>query len=914
MRHKLALDFGTTNTLLARWDAGANEARLVELPGLSAGAAFDPAALVPSLLYVRDGRSTDIVAGQAVRQERLDWAPGNRLFHSFKRGLVSSPAPEPRLIDGTLWTDREAGRSFLRRLLRAAAFRRDDVDQLVMTAPVAAFDAYLLWLRDALDDIPADRIRVVDESTAAALGYAVTDPGALVLVIDFGGGTLDLALVQLPESRDRTGRFLDRLWRPSRGRNTARVLGKAGRALGGSDIDRWLLAEVLKRAGLAAGDVSGEVGLLALCEQAKIALSTAEEAVVKFQAGGWAHAVRLTRPELESLLETHGFYATLRHVVDQTLHEAQRRGVFLEDLAGVLLVGGVSLMPSVQAQLRRFFGRTPVRAGKPFTAIVEGALQLALGLGLDDYLVHGYGLRHLDPSTGRHQYEEVIPMGRRCPIETPIEIVLGAAHPGQTEVELVIGEIGGDAVSRVDVIHEDGDVVFVAPTDAAVPGVVSLSGPPVQVRLDPPGTPGEDRLKAAFTVDDERRLCVTVTDLQTNRELLQRATVATLRRGMDVESDSTPAGREPRLAARHVSGRRRLSLRGLGTMLNLLPPQAVSLEAAAAALRSRDFFVRYSAARLLARRGDREARLVLQSALVEAGAPARASAARELYSFSWFSAEPLIRQALDDEDTRVRQAAVYALCDMRNTQAYRLLAERLQNEDDDVRDAAAWGLRECRDPEAVLVLRVVVLRAAGPAVRVRALEALGANGSPEALPVARAQLEDPDADVKYAATLSWLELAGAASLPELAGVIQRESGLARQQVLRGFFHATNYLAIDVTRSSAIDAMLDALECAARDDLPGARQAAAWPLAWIRHERAARILRAAYEAEPDETVKAHIVCVAVGLMSEAAGEILADALQSESASVREAAERMQLAARHRRVEETPPPSEGPLWRR
>jgi len=63
----------------------------------------------------------------------------------------------------------------------------------------------------------------------------------------------------------------------------------------------------------------------------------------------------------------------------------------------------------------------------------------------------------------------------------------------------------------------------------------------------------------------------------------------------------TLTGREPRLT--HKKGHYRLSLRGLGTMLNVLPPEAISLEAAAAALGSKDFYVRYNAARLLRRRG-----------------------------------------------------------------------------------------------------------------------------------------------------------------------------------------------------------------------------------------------------------------------------------------------------------------------
>src|SRR5689334_20351084 len=132
-------------------------------------------------------------------------------------------------------------------------------------------------------------------------------------------------------------------------------------------------------------------------------------------------------------------------------------------------------------------------------------------------------------------------------------------------------------------------------------------------------------------------------------------------------------GREPRLSTSYGShGERRLSLRRLATMLNALPPEAVSIEAAAEMLRNEEFFVRFNAAKMLGRRADRDARIVMQEVLNTGEAPSRASVARHLYGFSWFSAEPLIRQALKDTDHRVRECAIYALCDLRELNAYQL--------------------------------------------------------------------------------------------------------------------------------------------------------------------------------------------------------------------------------------------------
>ncbi len=95
----------------------------------------------------------------------------------------------------------------------------------------------------------------------------------------------------------------------------------------------------------------------------------------------------------------------MRHVVDKVMHVAHQRGIFKEDINYVLMVGGVSLMPAVQQTLKQYFTDTAVRSDKPFTAVAEGALRVAAGFGVEDYLAHSYGIRHLDPHTGQHQYD-----------------------------------------------------------------------------------------------------------------------------------------------------------------------------------------------------------------------------------------------------------------------------------------------------------------------------------------------------------------------------------------------------------------------------------------------------------------------------------------------------------------------------
>jgi HEAT repeat protein len=363
---------------------------------------------------------------------------------------------------------------------------------------------------------------------------------------------------------------------------------------------------------------------------------------------------------------------------------------------------------------------------------------------------------------------------------------------------------------------------------------------------------------------------------------------------MSVETTNI-TGREPRLSLSHTKrGQRRLSLRGLATALNALPPEAVSLPVIAEALRSDAFYVRYSAAKMLARRGDRDARMIIHEALTNGSAPTRASATRHLYGFSWFSAEPLLRQALGDSDQRVRAAAISALSDLRELNAFRLMVEALRDEtDDNVRMAAAIGLRDCQDVEAVPVLESA-LGAEDPAVRVKTLEALGANGTPQAIPATRSALDDLDSEVVYAATLSLVELAGETCLDELSAIIgQPGDVMKRREVMRGLFNATCYLKLDVGTGKAADDLLEALESALHDESPEIRIGATWPLGWMQHTRADAILRTAYHGESDSEVKEHILRIAISFARDVDEAMQQDALNSPDVRVRETAERAQL---------------------
>jgi HEAT repeat protein len=436
--------------------------------------------------------------------------------------------------------------------------------------------------------------------------------------------------------------------------------------------------------------------------------------------------------------------------------------------------------------------------------------------------------------------------------------------------------------------YEGGQAVFVAQADHTARQVILLNAPGTTIApLAGMVRPGRDRLRASFSVDAQRRLRLTVLDLQTRQELLSQAVVAAL------DEDALAVVKPGKVSG--LSHVRRLPRRRLAAITSLRacrPPcltccRRVGLAGALTGAAAR-ITPCANAAELLSRRGDRDARRVFDEVFARGESLLRASAAQHLHRFSWFAAEPLYRLALADAELRVREAAVLSLCKLRTHNAYALLVEALPQAGDVLLLAAAWGLSTTPDSSAIPVL-AITLQAQDPEARDISLEALGQMRTQEALPVVRQALDDPDLDVQYSAVLSLIELAEAEALPELAERIRQARGWPRQRILRGLFHATNYLQIEIGATPAADVVISALEAALLDELPAARIAAAMPLAWMQVPRAADVLAAAYARETDSDAKANMLNAAVALMSLAAEMLLQDGLQSADKLVRQTAE-------------------------
>lgn len=529
-----AIDFGTSNTVIARWNPITENTETLSLKGISLRQGQNP-DLIPSMLYVEDATRNQVLVGQQVRDRGLDIQSDPRFFRSFKRGIGSSVQGFMPEVDGQLIRFEQVGQWFLSTLVHQLKTNYADAGEaLVLTVPVDSFEPYRQWLGQVCQDLQIDQIRMLDEPTAAALGYGKAE-AEVVLVVDFGGGTLDLALVQLERSggvkAKPTGFILK--WgekniaqESSQRSKTARVLAKAGQSLGGTDLDHWLVDYFAKTQDLPKTPLTQR-----LAERLKIQLSLQTKAAeVYFNEETFeSYELALDRDEFERILKEHNFFERLDDSMTQVLQQARRQGITAENIDAVLLVGGTSLIPAVQTWVGQYFDAAKISSSKPFEAIAQGALQILQGIDVKDFLYHSYGIRYWDRRLNAHNWHTLIQTGQPYPMAEPVELILGASAEGQPSIELIIGELGQETGGTE--VYFDGDRLITRALSGNQHQIQALNdreGARSIATLDPPGFPGSDRIRVLFRVDEGRSLRITVEDLLTQDTLLTDRVVAQL--------------------------------------------------------------------------------------------------------------------------------------------------------------------------------------------------------------------------------------------------------------------------------------------------------------------------------------------------------------------------------------------------
>ncbi len=550
-----AIDLGTTNTALAYWDAGSERPVLVQLPEICRDPKgedlLSAPGVVPSATHVLTEQDLWTRMGRLpFLSKRVFWGRHAHIGRQALERNISrihpafAPTFKPHLQHQALrpvarvgkqaFSARQVGRIYLRELLAEVhRVTGERLRQITVTAPVDAYEGYRAEVRQLFRDLGVQVTQFVDEPIAAAAGYGLSVRGRRsVLVVDFGGGTLDLALIEIDARSVESG--------------TGRVLAKAGRPIGGDLVDRWLLQHVCAKLRTSLPDDPFWQRLLldeARWVKEQIFLKESEPfhlrppgdraAMEAKLRGGHVQEVAVTRDDLVTMLTDKGLYEALSSCCDEVMDRAMTEGLFSSGPDDVLMVGGSTLLPGIFPHFEERFGRDRVRAWQPFQAVVAGACTLsARGFSPSDYIVHDYAIVVYDQTTNERQTTTIVPAGTRFPTRPDLwrRHLVPTCALGEPEriFKLVICEIGAAPEQErsfgwddAGQLHRIEDGELVVPLNEANPTLGFL---------DPPHPPSDrnPRLDVRMGVNADRWLIATVTDLKTGKTLMDAEPVVRL--------------------------------------------------------------------------------------------------------------------------------------------------------------------------------------------------------------------------------------------------------------------------------------------------------------------------------------------------------------------------------------------------
>lgn len=521
MAGRIAVDFGTSNTRIALWDESKNQSRLLNIPRISKIRIYidengkkTEVSCIPSLISYAGNR---IWIGNQVIDQNL--SESNCTFNWMKH-YISCRMKLPRRIGNDQVNYLEAGADFLARVLD---FAKESVDfeneEIAFTVPIEAYEHYQDWLTEVCDKAGITRFRLLDEASAAALGYGVSiQANDVYMVFDFGGGTLDVSIVKIEGDAS--------------GGKRCRVLGKAGCHIGGLTIDQWLYQDLLKRNNKTDDDVrSISALLLKEIERAKEELTTSENAeiTVADPNTGAVISAKYTRTTFEDLLEKNDLFNEIQSTIDIALSKASEKGYGKDHIKSVLLVGGSSLIPCVRRTVRRIFG-PKVQYHRPLDAVALGGAAFVAGVDFYDHIQHDYAIRRYNREKGDYEFKVIIEAGTPYPSTKNVyKCAVKATHNNQQFLGLDIYEVGrrqsagcGNGKLHELVFDPNGGARFTERDDPEILTQFWVNEKnPTYIHAQPPAKKDDPRFITSFTIDGNKRLCVTVFDNDEKKHLMK---------------------------------------------------------------------------------------------------------------------------------------------------------------------------------------------------------------------------------------------------------------------------------------------------------------------------------------------------------------------------------------------------------
>jgi molecular chaperone DnaK len=364
----IGIDLGTTNSVVAVMEGG--EPVVITNP--------EGGRLTPSVVaFTKTGER---LVGQVAKRQAVT-NPENTIF-SIKRFMgrkydevneemkmvpyqvVRASNGDARVsAQGKELSPPEISAMVLQKLKQAAEeYLGQPVTKAVITVPAYFNDAQRQATKDAGQIAGLEVMRIVNEPTAAALAYGLDKKkDETIAVYDFGGGTFDISILEV-------------------GEGVVEVKATNGDThLGGDNLDQriidWIIAEFKKTDGIDLGkDRMALQRLKEAAEKAKMELSTVMETDINLpfitadQTGPKHLQMKLTRAKFEQLVDD-----LLQKTVGPTKQALADAGLDPSKIDEVVLVGGSTRIPKVQAIVKELFGREPHKGVNPDEVVAVGA-------------------------------------------------------------------------------------------------------------------------------------------------------------------------------------------------------------------------------------------------------------------------------------------------------------------------------------------------------------------------------------------------------------------------------------------------------------------------------------------------------------------------------------------------------------
>ena len=511
----LAIDLGSSTTVVVFQKENGQPPELLDLPPISRAIGE-----IPSLIWKSSEKEESYLIGQQIIDLNLINEKENNLSQDFKRWIGSTEI-EP-IYDSKI-TPEKAGEILIHSIWEKVS-QKVNIKRLVLTAPVDTYREYRTWLVNVCNSLEVKEIALVDEPTAAAMGAGL-EPGSTLLVLDFGGSTIDMSIVALEGGEGQASPIAQLVrfdgnnleGKSTQVLRTAKVLGKSGLRLGGKDIDRWIIHHLLP-------EENPTNSILRKAEELKCELSNTnikETLVITKKVNNIQNEekfLKLSKKGLEELLIEKGLLKSIEKLFIQTINSAKRNSFELKDLDSVVLVGGGSRIPLIKNYLSDICNSIPFLTPPPIEAIALGALHLTPGVQIKDVLNKGVSLRCWNKKNEKHIWHPLFLAGQTWPTNKPLEIILAASINSQLSIDLIIGEPQEEGSNEI--IYTNG--LPTLKTIESKDKIKKITNTIISIPVDPPGEIGQDCIKLIFNINDNCQLEVEGVDLRNNKEIAKQ--------------------------------------------------------------------------------------------------------------------------------------------------------------------------------------------------------------------------------------------------------------------------------------------------------------------------------------------------------------------------------------------------------